>query len=92
MAVVDADVISGDAGNALDEQRRTGMVKDNDVAALDFAVRKEGAGERVRRGENLLVDEQEIADEEGALHAFRWDEVGLEKEGEQKEPDNECAK
>ncbi len=81
-AVVEAEVVAGEADDALDEVEGgvDGVVKDDDVAAMDGRGGKESAS--AVGGCGLLVDEQEVADEEGGLHGFGGDAEGLHAEGD----------
>jgi hypothetical protein len=64
-----------------------GIVEDDEVAAADFAVGGEDAGRDFAA--DLLIGEQEVADEEGRLHGERRDAEGLHGEGGDEERDND---
>src|SRR5580693_3323535 len=92
MAVLDPNAIARNADYALDQVRRLGMVEYDDVAALYIAVGHQQPAEASALAcgrEDLLVDEQKIADEQGMFHAFRGDEEGLEDKREQEQGDHD---
>jgi hypothetical protein len=62
------------------------VVEDDDVAAGDSLSRHEKSG---IGGVDLLVNQEEVADEEGGLHALGWDAEGLEGEGHDEERDDQ---
>lgn len=80
-AIAEAEMVAGESNDALDEVEGgvDGIVKDDDVAAVNGGSGKEGAGAVGCHG--LLVDEEEVADEEGGLHGFGGDAEGLYAEG-----------
>ncbi len=88
-AVVEAEVVAGKADDAFDEVEGgvDGIVEDDDVAAVDGGGGKEGAC--AVGGCGLLVDEEEVADEEGGLHGFGWDAEGLHAEGDDEDGYND---
>ena len=88
-AVAEAEAIAGDADDALDEMHGgviDGLMKDDDVAAVDLCGRQQTVG---GAGDDLLIHEEEVADEEGRLHAFRRDANRLDGEGDDEERDSE---
>jgi hypothetical protein len=91
-AVAEVDVVAGDADGALDEEQvgglGLGLEEDDDVAAVDVAV--EGKGCPFGGGrEGDSIDEDVVADEQGADHRGRGDLEVLEDEGHDEEGDGE---
>jgi hypothetical protein len=62
-----------------------GVVEDDYIAARYLAIREQQAAQAASRRINLLVHQQKISHQQGAFHALRGDEVGLEHKGVQKE-------
>ena len=64
------------------------MENDN-VAALNGAIREHKAAQPARRPVDLLVEEKKITHEQGALHALRGNEERLQDEGKQEQRDHD---
>ena len=88
LAVRNAQAVAGKADDALDEQRRLGVMEDDDISAMDRAIRHEPTAEATRGRVDLAIEEKKIADEQRALHAFRGNEKRLKNKGEQEESDD----
>jgi hypothetical protein len=90
-AAVEAEVVAGQADDALDEMEGgiDGVVEDDDVAAMDGGRREEAGGSICVGGAGLLVDEEEVADEEGRLHRPGGDAEGLCAEGDDEDRDDD---
>jgi hypothetical protein len=89
--VGDVEPVTGKTDDTLYEQGRLGVMKDDDVSALNGAIWEQPSGERAGWAVDLLVEEEKIADQERVLHALGRNEDGLQNEGEQKEGDDHCA-
>ena len=50
---------------------RLGVVKDDNIAPLHGLIGQQPAAEWARWGVDLFVDQEKIAHQQGALHAFR---------------------
>jgi len=89
VAVVEADAIAGKADDSFDEIERgvDGVVKDDDVAAMDGCGREKAAD--AVRAWGLLVDEEKIADQKGGFHRLRGDAEGLDAEGDDEDGDDD---
>ena len=94
--VAEVDTVAGKADDALDEDVVVaggvgrGAEEDNGFIVLERAVgddaRPGGGG-----GERGAVDEDVVADEQGAGHGGRGDDEVLDAEGDEKEPDGDHA-
>jgi len=73
-AVHDAKTVAGEADHTLDQQGRLGMMENDNVAALNGAIREHKSRSAGRRPVDLLVEEKKITHEQGALHALRGNE------------------
>ena len=90
VAVAEAEVVAGEADDALDEVHGgvDGVVEDDDVAAMDGGGGEEGGRVWIFEAEVLFVDEEEVADEEGGFHGCGGDAEGLDGEGDDEESDD----
>ena len=62
-----------------------GVMEDDDVAAPNRPIGQEPAAKPAGGRVDLLVEEQKIADQQRALHAFRGNEERLQDKGEHKQ-------
>lgn len=92
LAAVHVDPVAGESRDAFYDvvSRIEREVEDDDVAAVDGLIWQQGrpvAGGSV----DGFVDEEEVSDEQGALHGFRWNAEGLHDEAEHEESDDDDA-
>ena len=82
LLIDDFEVVAGEADDALHEVRMILIRKfeDDDVAALETAVGKKLVVPLAAAAKDELVDEQVIADEQGAFHGLRRNFEGLNNE------------
>ena len=78
---MDAQPVAGQAHHSLDQVRMLGMVEDNNIAARYVAIGQQMPGKAAGRSIDLLIDQQKIAYQQGAFHAFGGNEVGLKHKG-----------
>ena len=89
VVVVDAEVVAGQADDALDEMHGgiDGKVEDDDLAAVDGGGGQDAGG--FIEADAVFGDQQEVADEEGWLHRSRRDAEGLNDEGDDEDGDDD---